>query len=112
MSNADKPRVVATRWWWVRHAPVREDGGCIYGQDDLGCDTSDLGSGNMDTFFDTRRDQVFVDESIDPVAPKIVLSPQGTLFKKWNLIAEGDLQIGPYHEDRALGFARKKLLHI
>jgi broad specificity phosphatase PhoE len=25
----------------VRHAPVREDGGCIYGQKDLGCDTSD-----------------------------------------------------------------------
>ena len=43
MSNPDKPskRVVATRWWWVRHAPVREDGGCIYGQKDLGCDTSD-----------------------------------------------------------------------
>src|ERR1700737_1405398 len=33
--------VVATRWWWVRHAPVREDNGCIYGQKDLGCDTSD-----------------------------------------------------------------------
>ena len=41
MSNPDKPQVVATRWWWVRHAPVREDGGCIYGQKDLGCDTSD-----------------------------------------------------------------------
>jgi broad specificity phosphatase PhoE len=50
MSNPDKPfvaqqpvpnPVVATRWWWVRHAPVREDGGCIYGQKDLGCDTSD-----------------------------------------------------------------------
>jgi alpha-ribazole phosphatase len=50
MSNPDKPfvlqhavpkGVVATRWWWVRHAPVREDGGCIYGQKDLGCDTSD-----------------------------------------------------------------------
>src|SRR2546429_8262249 len=41
MSNPDKPRVIATRWWWVRHAPVREDGGCIYGQKDLGCDTSD-----------------------------------------------------------------------
>ena len=50
MSNAAKPftpqhavpkGVVATRWWWVRHAPVREDGGCIYGQADLGCDTSD-----------------------------------------------------------------------
>src|SRR6202171_5894911 len=50
MSNKDKPfvvqhsvpaSVVATRWWWVRHAPVREDNGCIYGQKDLGCDTSD-----------------------------------------------------------------------
>ena len=42
MSNPDKSNgVVATRWWWVRHAPVREDGGCIYGQKDLGCDTSD-----------------------------------------------------------------------
>jgi alpha-ribazole phosphatase len=38
MSNQS---VVATRWWWVRHAPVREDNGCIYGQKDLGCDTSD-----------------------------------------------------------------------
>jgi alpha-ribazole phosphatase len=43
MSNPAKPAsgVVATRWWWVRHAPVREDNGCIYGQKDLGCDTSD-----------------------------------------------------------------------
>ena len=41
MSNADKPRMTTTRWWWVRHAPVREDNGCIYGQKDLGCDTSD-----------------------------------------------------------------------
>src|SRR5438445_276128 len=50
MSNPDKPfvvqhsvpaSVVATRWWWVRHAPVREDNGCIYGQEDIGCDTSD-----------------------------------------------------------------------
>ncbi|MBR1213322.1 histidine phosphatase family protein [Bradyrhizobium sp. JYMT SZCCT0180] len=41
MSNPGKPNEVTTRWWWVRHAPVREDGGCIYGQKDLGCDTSD-----------------------------------------------------------------------
>jgi broad specificity phosphatase PhoE len=46
MSNTDKsvvskPGVIVTRWWWVRHAPVREDDGCIYGQKDLGCDTSD-----------------------------------------------------------------------
>ena len=50
MSNPAKPSAlphvapsgfVATRWWWVRHAPVREDNGCIYGQEDIGCDTSD-----------------------------------------------------------------------
>jgi len=51
MSNSAKPTFVAqhtvpggavsTRWWWVRHAPVREDGGCIYGQTDIGCDCSD-----------------------------------------------------------------------
>jgi broad specificity phosphatase PhoE len=29
-----------TRLWWVRHAPV-PDGGFIYGQRDLSCDTSD-----------------------------------------------------------------------
>jgi alpha-ribazole phosphatase len=41
MSNPDKPKVVTTRWWWVRHAPVRSDGGNIYGQEDIACDTSD-----------------------------------------------------------------------
>lgn len=34
--------MILTRWWWVRHAPVTQDGGCIYGQADLDCDcTSD-----------------------------------------------------------------------
>jgi alpha-ribazole phosphatase len=50
MSNPAEPFVaqhavpggaIATRWWWVRHAPVRDDGGCIYGQKDILCDTSD-----------------------------------------------------------------------
>ena len=41
MSNPDKPKVVTTRWWWIRHAPVRNDGGNIYGQWDIACDTSD-----------------------------------------------------------------------
>ena len=41
MSNPDKPKVVTTRWWWVRHAPVRSDGGNIYGQEDIACDTGD-----------------------------------------------------------------------
>ena len=27
-----------TRWWWVRHAPVTVNNGCIYGQTDLPCD--------------------------------------------------------------------------
>ncbi len=30
-----------TRWWWIRHAPVTADGGCIYGQTDLAADCSD-----------------------------------------------------------------------
>jgi broad specificity phosphatase PhoE len=33
--------VTSTRWWWVRHAPVRSDGGNIYGQSDIECDCSD-----------------------------------------------------------------------
>ena len=50
MSNTEKPfvaqhnvpgGVTATRWWWVRHAPVRNDGGNIYGQKDMDCDCSD-----------------------------------------------------------------------
>ena len=41
MSNPDKPNVTVTRWWWVRHAPVRSDGGNIYGQADIDCDTGD-----------------------------------------------------------------------
>ena len=41
MSNPGKSNVVVTRWWWVRHAPVRGDGGNIYGQTDIACDTGD-----------------------------------------------------------------------
>jgi len=40
MSSSDK-KIVSTRWWWVRHAPVRSDGGNIYGQKDIECDTGD-----------------------------------------------------------------------
>ncbi len=32
---------VRTQWWWVRHAPVRDDGGRIYGQADPPCDCSE-----------------------------------------------------------------------
>jgi broad specificity phosphatase PhoE len=32
---------VRTRWWWIRHAPVRGDGGRIYGQSDIACDCGD-----------------------------------------------------------------------
>ncbi len=31
-----------TRWWWVRHAPVINGEGRLYGQEDLDCDVSDL----------------------------------------------------------------------
>ncbi|MGY4479927.1 histidine phosphatase family protein [Bradyrhizobium sp. USDA 3364] len=42
MSNPEKPNVTVTRWWWVRHAPVRSDGGNIYGQEDIDCDIGDV----------------------------------------------------------------------
>lgn len=35
-----QPAAQLTRWWWVRHAPV-PDNGNIYGQMDLDCDCSD-----------------------------------------------------------------------
>ncbi|MCZ4280961.1 histidine phosphatase family protein [Kiloniella laminariae] len=31
-----------TRWWWIRHAPVTENNGTIYGDADLNCDCSNL----------------------------------------------------------------------
>jgi alpha-ribazole phosphatase len=30
--------MIATRWWWIRHAPVVGHGGRIYGQDDFAAD--------------------------------------------------------------------------
>src|SRR3569833_112863 len=41
MSEGQGFWVVSSCWWWVRHAPVRNDGGNIYGQSDIACDTSD-----------------------------------------------------------------------
>jgi len=32
---------VVTRWWWIRHAPVIDGEGRLYGQEDLDCDVSD-----------------------------------------------------------------------
>ncbi len=33
-----------TRWWWVRHAPAIRQGGTIYGNSEVPCDTSDEAS--------------------------------------------------------------------
>jgi alpha-ribazole phosphatase len=41
-SKAAQDDFVRTRWWWIRHAPVRVDEGRIYGQRDLPCDCSDV----------------------------------------------------------------------
>jgi alpha-ribazole phosphatase len=40
-SKAAADGFVRTRWWWIRHAPVRADEGRIYGQTDLSCDCGD-----------------------------------------------------------------------
>jgi alpha-ribazole phosphatase len=41
-SKAAQDDFLRTRWWWIRHAPVRVDEGRIYGQRDLPCDCSDV----------------------------------------------------------------------
>ena len=44
MAQPDNPKVrpfTRTRWWWIRHAPVRAHGGQIYGQADLAFDCGD-----------------------------------------------------------------------
>ena len=33
---------VVTRWWWIRHAPVVNHGGRIYGHNDVEADTGDI----------------------------------------------------------------------
>ena len=35
-------RSATTRWWWIRHAPVLNHGGRIYGRNDVDADTSDV----------------------------------------------------------------------
>jgi broad specificity phosphatase PhoE len=42
-SKAATDHFTRTRWWWIRHAPVRVDEGRIYGQRDLPCDCSEAG---------------------------------------------------------------------
>ncbi len=39
-SSTGTPPTV-TRWWWIRHAPVFDGEGRLYGQEDLDCDVSD-----------------------------------------------------------------------
>ncbi|WP_407525454.1 histidine phosphatase family protein [Methylobacterium oryzisoli] len=41
MTSPPRHAFVRTRWWWVRHAPVRGDGGRIYGGSDIACDCGD-----------------------------------------------------------------------
>ncbi|MGY8994367.1 MAG: histidine phosphatase family protein [Rhodospirillales bacterium] len=35
---------ITTRWWWIRHAPIDGPVGPLYGQMDMSCITTDLGS--------------------------------------------------------------------
>lgn len=37
----DIDTTTVTRWWWIRHAPVFNGGGRLYGQEDLEADVSD-----------------------------------------------------------------------
>ncbi len=39
-ANPDKAPLI-TRWWWIRHAPVINGAGRLYGQMDLDCDVTE-----------------------------------------------------------------------
>ncbi len=39
MINQPIESSTVTRWWWIRHAPVIDGAGRLYGQEDLDCDT-------------------------------------------------------------------------
>lgn len=41
MSGAVSDAATATRWWWIRHAPVVGQEGRLYGNLDVDCDCSD-----------------------------------------------------------------------
>ena len=75
MAGADKPKVVTTRWWWVRHAPVRNDGGNIYGQSDLACDTSEdpALAGSLYRTDEPGRRAVTIATALDPDRTKAEL---------------------------------------
>ena len=68
MSNTDG-KVTITRWWWVRHAPVRNDGGNIYGQTDLACDTSDTEVFDAVAKILPRKGAHFPDFTADLISP-------------------------------------------
>ncbi len=42
--SVQREAMAVSTWWWVRHAPVRENNGRIYGNSDPNCDTSDAAS--------------------------------------------------------------------
>lgn len=39
MSHLPEP---STHWWWIRHAPVPDAAGRLFGHQDVSCDTSDV----------------------------------------------------------------------
>lgn len=69
----------ATRWWWVRHAPVVGHDGKIYGRSDVECDTSD------ETAFDALADMLPSD------ALWVTSNLKRTIHTAEAILAAGDL---------------------
>src|SRR5918994_447594 len=68
-------------------------------------DTGNLGPRKMDAFFNTRRNQVLVDEPIDAISSEVILSTQRTLLEKRHLVAKRGLKVGPDEQNGPFGLA-------
>src|SRR5262245_51327497 len=66
----------------------------------------------MEALLRTECHKILVDEPVDTVPAKIVLSPQRALLEERYLIAYRRLKIGAYHEDGAFGFTWQKFLQL
>ena len=74
---------LVTRWWWIRHAPVSNPRGRIYGATDVPADTTDeatfadvMRGINSATFF-PRRAGAVLDRVRDVALGKVRLTERG-----------------------------------
>src|SRR5688572_12608318 len=72
--------------------------------------TGNLCAYQMNTFLDTQRDEMLINEAIDTISPQIVLPSQRALLEERHLIPDRRLEVRPHDENRALRLTWEQLL--